>query len=157
MATSFSGVEIVDIAKSIEASGEAFYDEVIEHLRDPKIQKTFTFLRDEEKRHEAEFERLLSGVSMADEWRTNEEYLGYMRALGDNRVFPSPDSARVTVRNIKTAVEAIDFAIRFEKESILFLQEMRTLVTEDSLTLVDSLMDEERKHLTLLTKLRSEY
>lgn len=154
MATALSGIEIVDIAKKIEACGQAFYDAAVEHVDDAEVRKLFTFLRNEERRHETEFETLLSHVEEADgEWRDNEEYVGYMRSLAEYRVFPDPEAARALVAAVDTPASALRHAMNFEKDSILFLHEMRPIVREEDRRMVDRLLDEERKHLRLLSDL----
>jgi len=151
MTTSLSGIEIVDIAKKIEVCGQAFYDAAIGHFDDGEIRQLFTFLRNEERRHETEFEALLSHVEEADgEWRDNEEYAGYMRNLAEYRVFPDPEAARALAVAIDEPTAVLRHAMNFEKDSILFLHEMRPLIREEDRTMVDRLLDEERKHLRLL-------
>lgn len=154
MATALSGIEIVDIAKKIETCGEAFYDAAVDHVDDPEVRKLFTFLRNEERRHETEFENLLSHVEEADgEWRDNEEYAGYMRSLAEYRVFPDPEAARALVAAVNDVTSVLRHAMNFEKDSILFLHEMRPIVREEDRRMVDRLLDEERKHLRLLSDL----
>jgi rubrerythrin len=157
MATALSGIEIVDIAKKIETCGEAFYDAAVEHVDDPEVRKLFTWLRNEERRHETEFENLLSHVEEADgDWRDNEEYAGYMRSLAEYRVFPDPEAARALVTASDGPAAVLRHAMNFEKDSILFLHEMRPLIREEDRQMVDRLLDEERKHLRMLTELHEQ-
>ncbi len=154
MATALSAIEIVDIAKKIEVCGQAFYDAAVEEVDDAEARKLFTFLRNEERRHETEFEALLSHVEEADgEWRDDEEYAGYMRSLAEYRVFPDPEAARALVTAVDDAASVLRHAMNFEKDSILFLHEMRPIVREEDRTMVDRLLDEERKHLRLLSEM----
>ena len=108
MPSSFSATEIVDIAKRIESAGEAFYDEALKHLKDPQIVEVFTYLRDEERRHGAVFEALLAKLEKAGgDFRLDEQYLGYMRALADDHVFPDPARARSAVAELRDDEAAI--------------------------------------------------
>ena len=156
MPNSFSATEIVDIAKRIESAGEAFYAEALKHLKDPQIVKIFTFLRDEERRHGAAFEALLASLQKAGDWRHDEQYLGYMRALADDHVFPDPARARSAVAELKDDEAAIRYALGFEKDSILFLYEMKTMMREEDQPMVERLIAEEKSHVLRLHALLTE-
>jgi rubrerythrin len=152
--TFYAGTEIVDIAKQIERMGEAFYEEALHHLKDAKIREVFTFLRDEEGRHAGVFEALLGKLGDAPEqWRGDEEYLAYMRVLAQNRVFPDIDAVREAVKKLPDEEAAIRYALGFEKDSILFLHELRTRVREEDRETVDGLIAEEQSHVRSLQSL----
>ena len=152
--TVYAGTEIVDIAKQIERMGEAFYEEALRRLKDAKIRELFTFLRDEERRHVGVFEALLEKVGdAAGEWRRDEEYLAYMRALAQNRVFPDIGAVRAAVKQLPDEGAAIRYALDFEKDSILLLHELRTMVREEEQKTVDLLIAEEQSHVRALQSL----
>jgi len=69
-------------------------------------------------------------------------------------VFPDAPAARAAVKGA-TATEALHLAIEFEKDSILFLHEIRPMVEKDSRDVVDRLISEERIHVTTLLRLLS--
>jgi len=56
-----------------------------------------------------------------------------------------------TLLAVDSPAALLRHAMNFEKDSILFLHEMRPLVREEARRMVDRLLDEERKHLRLLT------
>lgn len=154
MTTAYSGSELVEIAIQIERCGEAFYEAALEHLKGAKIREVFQFLRDEEQRHAAVFEKLLSQLTdVSAEWRLNDEYVTYMRALADNRVFPDPDAARLAIEDLEDEADAVRYAIGFEKDTILFLYEMRPMVREKDREVVDTLIAEEQRHVRTLSGL----
>jgi rubrerythrin len=152
--TFFAGTEIVDIAKQIERQGEAFYEEALRHLKDSKIREVFAFLREEERRHGVVFEELLRKVGDSPQrWRQDEEYLAYMRSLARNRVFPDLDAARAAAKELPDECAAIRCALGFEKDSILFLHELRTMVRPAEQETVDRLIAEEQSHVRRLQNL----
>ena len=154
MTAQYSDTEIVDIARQIERCGEAFYEQALPHLKDPKVREVFAWLRDEERKHAATFERLLAGVELAaGQWRHAEEYLGYLHALVDSRVFPDPADAAAAVAQLSDDAAAIRYAIGFEKDSILFFHELGRMVGEADRALVEQLIAEERRHLCTLDAL----
>jgi rubrerythrin len=149
-----SGIEIIDIAKKIETGGVAFYDEARERAKDPEARELFGFLRDEEKRHERQFERLLAKMpEVSADWRDQEEYLGYMSFLAQDLVFPDPGAARAVAADLEDEEAILVKAMEFEKASILYFHEMAPVVLEEDRDLVHHLIDEERKHLQLLRDL----
>lgn len=154
MTANYSDTEIVDIAKQIESCGEAFYDEALGWLKSDEIREVFAWLRDEEKKHADLFERLLAGVKLADgAWRHDESYLGYLRAIVENHVFPNPQSARAIVGDLADDLAAIRYAIGFEKDSILFFHELRRLVAPEEQGIIDKLIAEEQRHVRTLDAL----
>ncbi len=151
-----SGIEIVDIAKKIETFGVAFYDEAAKRATNPAVRDLFEFLRNEEMNHERAFEKLLATMSNADDdWREREEYLGYMSVLAEDLVFPAPEVARKMAADLPDERAALARALDFEKESILYFNEMRNAVREEDLHILTALIDEERKHLKLLADMLS--
>lgn len=157
MTARYSDTEIVDIARQIERCGEAFYEQALPHLNNQKAREVFAWLRDEEAKHAATFERLLAGVELAaGEWRHAEEYLGYLHALVDTRVFPDPADAAAAVAQLHDDAAAIRYAIGFEKDSILFFHELGRMVGEADRALVEQLVAEERRHLLTLDGLLRE-
>ena len=53
-------------------------------------------------------------------------------------------------------VQALDFALGFEKDTILFMYEMRDVVAESQRATVDRLIAEEKSHVQRLTDLKSQ-
>lgn len=148
----YTGTEVVDIAKQLEAAGEAFYEAAARQVKDSEVKALFTKLRDDEKRHGEKFESLLERLGGAHgEWRQDDEYLGYLRALADSRVFPSAEDARSAVKGIETRDDALHLALTFEKDTILLLHELRDATRAETREIVDWLLAEERFHVRALT------
>jgi rubrerythrin len=154
MAIAYSGTEIVEIAVQIESCGEAYYEEAMAHARSDKAKDIFAYLRTEERRHAKIFTEMLSKMADVDApWRHDEDYQTYMRALAENRVFPTPEAARETVRGLSSDASAIRYALGFEKDTILFFYELRSLVRDKDQAIIDELIEEERRHIRQLNGL----
>ncbi len=152
MAT-YSSSEIIDIAKQVEHAGEAFYAEALKYVKSPKIRDLFTHLHGEEQRHATVFEKILLELDGdTGPWRQDEEYLAYMHGLVRNQVFPTPESARARVAGLRDEKAALLHALAFEKDSILFFHELRPVLAEESHSVIDALVEEERKHVKALNK-----
>lgn len=151
-----SGIEIVDVAKKIESFGVAFYDEAAKRAKSTAVRALFELLRNEETKHQRAFEKLLTTMDDdAYQWRQNDEYLVYMTALAEDLVFPEANVARKIATELVDERAALKRALDFEKESILYFSEMRTAVREEDQHILTAIIDEERKHLQMLTELLS--
>ncbi len=151
MTTAYSSSEIVEMAVQIEVCGEAFYDEAMTLTKNPKVRELFSFLRDEEQRHAALFRQILSRlVDTSAEWRQDETYLGYLRTLVEERVFPGADGVRALARELGTERAAIEKALQFEKDTLLFFYEIREMVSDASKSIVGEIIDEEKRHVRQL-------
>lgn len=154
MNESFSGTEIIDIAKEIERYGERYYNAVKDRVKDPAAKEVFAFLALEEARHYNVFEEILGSLGLERlDWRANEEYVAYLRTLCDCRVFPAADEAVSAAQNVKKDADAIKCALEFEQASIRFLYELRKLAVDDAKSIVDELIAEEHRHVEMLTEL----
>ena len=154
----FSIQEIIEIAIEIEKNGEAFYRTLAESANTARLRDLFKYLSEEEKKHKAKFEEILNSVGgyQISEIYYATEYMGYMKALADERVFTKDVSAPDIVKNLQSSKEAIDLAIGFEKDSIIFLHEMQDMVNEPERKTVQKLLDEEREHICRLSEIKSQ-
>jgi len=158
MSDQFSIQEVVEIAIEIEKNGAEFYRSLMESAETAWLRDLFKYLSEEEKRHIVRFQEILESVGG---YQTSEvyyatEYMGYMKALADERVFRDDISAKEVASRLKSSKEVIDVAISFEKESIVFLHEMQELVNESDRKSVQKLLDEERDHVRRLSAIKAQ-
>ena len=151
---SFSIKEIIDIAVGVEETGYAFYREASGKFKDPALTDMFEFLAKEELAHKELFQSM--GTGREDGGVFNEEYFSYLKAIGGQRVFDrdSLDTKKV-VEKIATPMGAIQYAFNAEKDSILLYSEMKGLYREGSgsISILDRIIAEERKHIAVLIDL----
>jgi len=114
----------------------------------------FTFLADEEQRHIAVFEGMLGNI---EEFKQTvgypDQYFAYLQSYADNLIFKKDELQR-EIAKIKNAVDAIDFGIRRELDSILYYQEIKSFVPEKDRHLIDEVIGEERKHFIKLSQFK---
>ncbi|MFH1847555.1 MAG: ferritin family protein [Candidatus Omnitrophota bacterium] len=155
MAEKFSGCEIVELAVQIEQNGKEFYSELIKKTDNSKIAEILGYLAEEENNH-IDTMKEISG-SMCDYNPPEaypDEYFAYMKALASQYIFTQKDKGSDIAYNIRGYQEGIDMGIQFEKDSILFYEEMKKLVPEKGKELVGKVILEEKGHLTKLCDLR---
>jgi rubrerythrin len=153
----FLGDEICEMAIETERKGAAFYDAVARTATTTAVREFCARMASAEKDHERVFTAMLSLVRgyQAEEESYTGEYLAYVRALLDRDVLPGAEEGVRLAQQAQSEREAIDFAIQFEKSTILFLHEMRNFVPERERGTVGKLLDEERSHVTMLAGLRT--
>jgi len=153
MAELFEIAELVKIAVDDERTGVAFYTKLSENS--DKLKDTFADLAEQEKHHQKRFEQMLSGLG---DYKSPEQYPGeyvtYLRTLACNRAFPDEQVAASMAEKCKSDEEALDLAVRFERDTLILMNEMRSLVPQRDVATVDELADEERAHLVTLYEAR---
>lgn len=143
----YSVNEVVELAVQIEKNGYAFYHEASKRKDlDPKAKALIEHLRDEELNHEKTFLALrddtdLQNLELSQDWELISQYL---KTIVDARIFNDKDSAIKKASSAKDLMEILDFAISFEKDTLLYFhaindsvnspktrQALRRIITEE--------------------------
>ena len=149
--------DIVNFAIRIEENGERFYREAAEIVANQPVKELFERLANEETVHRKTFERLLSGLGDYRPPETYEgEYLAYLKDFIDGKTVFKDDQKIPELAKASSIAAALDFAIQREMDSILYYQEIRMFVSARHSEAIDLIIDEERMHFALLSKLRRE-
>jgi rubrerythrin len=121
------------------------------------MQQLFANLREREFQHLETFRRLYSdlsgreGTPDAELWLLDEEVSSYFRSYVDSAVFPSRGSAEAAIADLRGAADILRFALRIEKESILFYHELLAHAPwPEARELVEKVIAEERRHLRMV-------
>jgi rubrerythrin len=153
----FSGPEVIEMAVQTEKGGKLYYETVAAASKDEKLKGIFLMLADAEKHHIAVFDAIGKTIPARPEglpynW---DDAVLYLKAITDSRYFlGAPDKALALARTAATTAEALQHAIGFEKETLLFYLEIREMVKADSRAAVEKLIAEEKGHIRQLTEIR---
>jgi rubrerythrin len=152
MAIYFSGEEIVEMGINIEEMGEKFYTSYISETKNEKVKDLFKFLANEEAKHKQVFQNILDSLHKGEFVisYSDEEVSKYFEAIVDARVFSDEGYAIQLAKTAKDEIEALRFAISFEKDTIVFYYGFLDLVKEKTKDIIMKLINEEKKHLKLL-------
>lgn len=151
----FSACEVVELGVQIEKNGRAFYSEMAKKAGNQKAAAMFEFLSDEEEKHIAAFREISAAAcDYEPEGAYPDEYFVYMNQMASQNVFTRKDSGAQIARDVRDYIDGIDVALKFEKDSILFYEEMRKMVPENNRDLVDKLISEEKKHVAMLCEMK---
>ncbi|MFZ5515946.1 MAG: ferritin-like domain-containing protein [Candidatus Zhuqueibacterota bacterium] len=155
MITRFSGKEIIEMAIRIEVKDQEFYKGLEERATTHDLKQLYHWLAIEEEKHIHVFEKMKQFVERIElrnpqEW---QEAMLYFDALIRTRVFAETPDANSLINELKDDIGAIQIAISFEKDSILFFQEMNTLVDDREKDIIEKLIIEEKGHILKLLKM----
>ncbi len=151
----FNASEILEFALRIEENGEQFYRLMAEKFSTKEIKNIFNYLADEEVKHKQIFKDMLSKVEPYQPPQSYpDEYFLYLRSYANEHIFTKEKTGQLMAKKIKTAQEAIKFAIAVELDSILYYLEARNLVPEQQRTTIDKVADEERRHYLRLQEVK---
>ena len=157
MVNIFAGSEIVELGIQIEKNGRDFYNALVKQTKNQEAKRTFKYLAEEEKKHIEVFSKILDSVHKYEPPESYPgEYFAYMNALARDYIFTQKDKGEQIAKKTKNDREAIDWGIRFEKDSILFYQGMKKVIPEYDHRVVDELIAQEQSHLQQLSDLKED-
>jgi rubrerythrin len=147
--------EIMEMAVRTETLGYQFYTNMAEKFKkDSGLVKLFTTLASKEKVHEKTFTELQAKVAKQGaepvEW---DEVSNYMRAFVESEFFLGKGKSLPSMDHLKTVQDAVTFAMGFEKETLLYFFELRSVVKEKEV--VDEVINEEKSHIRWLAAFRT--
>ena len=158
MSILLSGTEVFSLAMEIEKSGYAYYKTVADSTDDGALKTLFDFLADQEIQHYEYFKSLEAEIGeitiSEEEWEATSEYI---KASVDSRFFIGEDRAIMAAQNVADPINAIDVAIGFEKDTLLFFYELLNVTPEKSKDTTQKIVEEEKRHILMLTKKRKLY
>jgi len=152
MCALFDVAEIVRVGVEDEKTGVALYTTLAAKSADDKLARMYTDLAEQERLHQGLFEQMLKalGEHAAAETYTGE-YTAYLRALMNDRAFPTEAAACAAATACADDREALELAGRMERDTLVLMHEMRQLVRDADRRIVDELIAEEQSHVTQLS------
>lgn len=155
MGNIFSGSEVVEIGIQIEKNGRDYYTTLMNQSKNEKARELFKYLAGEEEKHIVAFQKILSSVQKYEpQGLDSDEYYAYMNDLASEHVFTQKDKGTEVARAIKSDKEAIDMAIGFEEDSIVFYEGVKKIVPPFDVKVVEDLITQEQNHLKQLIELK---
>lgn len=148
----FSIREVVEQAILTEQLGQEFYTKMAQKFQNNnELKKLFELLATHETKHGKSFSELMQKVK-DEEPEGWEEVTLYLKAIVDSEFFLGKDKCLPSLEHVKTVREAIDFALCFERETLLYYYTLRESISEKDL--VDKIIKEEKSHIIWLNNLK---
>ncbi|MDP2980795.1 MAG: ferritin family protein [Candidatus Omnitrophota bacterium] len=150
----FNMSEIVDLGIEKEKKRRDFYGLVAERFSDKNMKELFTKLRDWEDAHIKKFTEIRGSIKNIRETENYEgELNSYMQALLDDKLYKDVSPAKFSA-NVKTPLDAISYGIGFEKDAIIFFNEIVNYAVDARKDVIKKLIEEEKQHIVYLAALR---
>ena len=145
----FTGNQMLEMAIQMEQDGRAFYLAAANHALGPEAAELFQLLAADETAHEQTFRDMLDETQGSDKWGESYEgeHTAYIEALLRSRVLPSAEEAERLVGQSADARHALDFALQFEKDSVLFYDAMAEFTKDAFTDTVAQIIAEEKRHV----------
>lgn len=156
MARKVSCNEVFEMALQIEQLGYDFYKTMAHNATNVQLKAGYNQLAEEEKKHLNSFRQLRSSIEQIDihgldNW---DEVSLYFKALIDTHVLPTSPEKNSLIQELKDEIGAIHISISFEKDTILFLQEISRWVNHDGQQKIEQLIAEEKSHILKLLAMK---
>jgi rubrerythrin len=137
---------VLDLAVWLEKNGQQFYATARDLTDDVKMEQLFTYLMEEEQRHcdiytqlfEQHIQTTTANMPLLGEYAHFIDLL--IRELTSNLI----------IEETTTAEQLLWKALRFEKDTLLYFNEICDMFDNDSAVIIDSICREERKHIRKL-------
>ena len=122
-------------------------------MDDTEIKDLFNHFATEEEKHIRSFQSLYESFKeYTPDVADIEEYGDYINMLASMNVFTNREGIDDILGRIKNQKDAVNMAIRFEKDSIVFFTEIKGLVRESEKDAVENLICQEQNHLRKLVR-----
>jgi rubrerythrin len=144
--------EVFDLAIRLESNGENFYRRLVGSMVNPDLNVQMLWLADQEEKHGHFFTRLkqessaqpIEDLGEHPEGSLLQDFLGE-HALSLDEVDP---------HSLADVPAVLQFALEFEKDTILFFDMIRAFITEQAvLEGLDAIIQEENRHIKVLQDL----
>ncbi|MEO0075187.1 MAG: ferritin family protein [candidate division WOR-3 bacterium] len=152
----YSPIEVIEMAIKTEKTGNAFYTNAATKTKSKILSELFTYLAKEETKHEKTYSKLYKTIK--DDPRALpfdlDEIRLYLQAITDSKFFEGPDKALSYITKAKTPKSLLDFALQFEKETMLFYLEILNMVKSEHKHLVEKIISQEKQHIKKLSAMK---
>jgi rubrerythrin len=149
-----TGDEIIEIAMRLEESGEAFYRAAAEKATTDSVKALFEELALQEQYHRRAFQQMgRNAVELTlspEQW---EDFQAYTGALLQQHFFSDPENALNVASEAKDEQAALQAALEFERETLLFFHALRDVIRGREQEVVEGIIQEEQRHIRRISKL----
>ena len=155
--TVLTAAEALKWAMEIEENGEAFYNTVAARSADPQVKALFEDLAVQERGHYRVFQQMLEEVKpdpdLSSVGPQYDDYEDYLQVVLVNALFAGQDKGLTLARQAQDRKTALQAAMSFEKDTLLFFYDLREMVSEAERETISKIILEEKSHLRRLAKM----
>ena len=148
MEKTYTSKDIIQMAVQAKARGVKLYLLLARNSENYHVGQLFTELAKDEQKHKLQLEKWLDYLSGEER---EEAYPGekalYLKALVDANTFSCDNAEKQILEKTISEEEALQAGITFEKDFMLFLHDLKQQVAKGGESTIDSLIDDEARHL----------
>lgn len=142
--------DILNALITLEEKGSRNYDILAKNADTIETKDLFETLSQKEKEHKIIYESFKKDHILSEE--VDEEYIAYIDALLKNSFYEDVDFD--TMYSFK---DGIKYAMNLERDTIIFLSEIKSFVNKSYIDEIELLKNEERNHLKILSDIKKQY
>ncbi len=152
----YNAEDIYNIGVEVEKNGQAFYAEAAKAVKDEDSKKLLEELASWELGHVSLFDELKNELPSdvkagEDLFDIDNDVAKYFKAAADSHVFKKGVDINKLVDGISDTLGIFKMALRFEKDSVVLYQGMKSMVSESmGKSKVDRLIEEEMIHVSMM-------
>ena len=148
----YTGAEIFQMAMELEEAGRVFYETIAENSEDHDLACVCRDLAAQEATHYEKFKHMGEQLVERPAYRPlTWDELNFANLLIEERVLSNAEDARDAAGSADIA-GILDTAIRLEKDSVLFYNELLAEVEEADAPAVREIIEEEKRHVRSLVE-----
>lgn len=156
MTVFFSGEEMIQMAVQTEETGYKFYIEAEKKAKSEKLKELFNYLAKEEIKHKETYLKLKETIKepaqgVPIDW---DEIDSYIKAMTNSSFFLGGDKNINMASKADSDKAAIEYAIGFEKDTLLFFYQIKEIVKASEKLIIDKVIQEEKIHIKKLTAMK---
>lgn len=153
----FNAAEVIDIGIEKEKKRRDYYLLVAKQFKENDLQELFSQLASWEEEHIKKFTDIRNSVKESEIYESYQgEFEAYVKSLVDDLQYKQVSAANFAAF-VKDPISAIRYAMDFERDAILFFGELLRHMGPLNSDKISQLVDEEKKHLIYLAKLRVKF
>ncbi|MCX5678144.1 MAG: ferritin family protein [Candidatus Omnitrophica bacterium] len=153
----FNAAEVIDMGIAKEKKRRDFYALVAKKFKDKEMQELFTKLKGWEEEHIQKFTEIRNSVEESEVIESYQgEFEAYIKSLVDDMQYKQVSSANFA-KYVRNPLAAIRYGMGFERDAILFFGELLRHMTPQHQEKIAELVNEEKKHLLYLARLKTRY
>ncbi|HJO95292.1 MAG TPA: ferritin family protein [Victivallales bacterium] len=148
MSETFILEDLFNILITLEHVGHTVYNDLAERSDDKKIKIIFEDLAHSEKDHEILYSEMKEKYITYESENFDDEYLDYISNLLDS-TFTLKENILSSQKSDK---EILNLALQLEKETIMFLREIKLILKEND-SAINSIIEEEKRHVVKINSM----
>ena len=146
----FSVEDVINVMIELETRGNEHYLSLSKQTQIETLKKLFMNLANAEQKHKLRYENFKKEILNFEHENVSDDYEAYMLSLLKQTIRFLNET-----RNQINVEEGFLLAIQLEKDTILFLMELKSMIGQQFNADMEQIISEERGHLKLLYQYQS--